>query len=292
MKKLLLAAFAVVCAIAFGGGTAVADTVMHNCPSEGEWSIAVYTGKDGGSAGEALATCGVAVAYNFDESGAWERYIEGAPEVSNLDTLDNLDAVLVLGGNGAVAEVDEAVTEVIYGRQYSDALPTLENDINHGALTMYVVRPGGFSGGYGPYLPTTVESVGDGDVEATFEQREMSPAEEFLFYWEGELFATESGPRAIGLGFIYSVEVGIGADGTYTISIPVPEYQEWWCGPRIGVCRVTTADWLPFNPTCPISTWVKEMNEPLVCPGYPDAEFGLFRCKNPPAGKEYCSIFD
>jgi hypothetical protein len=72
---------------------------MQNCPPEGKWSIAVYGGEER-PADEALALCAVPVevAYWLDpDTQAWSRYLRGRPELSNLDSLQNLQGVIALG---------------------------------------------------------------------------------------------------------------------------------------------------------------------------------------------------
>ena len=72
---------------------------MRNCPQAGKWSIAVHTGA-AGSAGDALALCGVPVeaAYWLDpDTQDWSRYFRGRPGLSNLDSLQNLQGVIALG---------------------------------------------------------------------------------------------------------------------------------------------------------------------------------------------------
>ena len=75
---------------------------LTNCPLPGKWSLAVWSGSDGAPTGDALATCsGVTVeaAYWLDpQTQGWLRYFRGLPQLTSLDTLDNLQAVLALGG--------------------------------------------------------------------------------------------------------------------------------------------------------------------------------------------------
>jgi protein-disulfide isomerase len=75
---------------------------LHNCPSANRWSIAVWSGSDGVATEDALATCsGVTVeaAYWLDpQTQGWLRYFRGLPEVTSLQTLDDLQGVLALGG--------------------------------------------------------------------------------------------------------------------------------------------------------------------------------------------------
>jgi len=75
---------------------------LTNCPLPGNWSLAVWSGSDGVLTDDALATCsGVAVdaVYWLDpQTQGWLRYFRALPQLTSLDTLDNLQAVLALGG--------------------------------------------------------------------------------------------------------------------------------------------------------------------------------------------------
>jgi len=75
---------------------------LTNCPQPGKWSLAVWSGSDGVQTVDALATCSdvtVDAAYWLDpQTQGWLRYFQGMPEFTNLNTLDNLQAVLALGG--------------------------------------------------------------------------------------------------------------------------------------------------------------------------------------------------
>jgi hypothetical protein len=75
--------------------------LMHNCPPAGKLSIAVWEGRDGTAASDALVTCGadaVAAAYSLDpQTGAWSRWFAGKPGVSNLPPLYDMQGVLALG---------------------------------------------------------------------------------------------------------------------------------------------------------------------------------------------------
>jgi uncharacterized protein YkwD len=74
------------------------------CPAAGRWSMAVWNGSDDTPTGDALATCAgapVAAAYWLDpQSQGWLRFLNGYPQFTNLTTLDNLQAVMLLGGEG------------------------------------------------------------------------------------------------------------------------------------------------------------------------------------------------
>ncbi|HJX61658.1 MAG TPA: DUF333 domain-containing protein, partial [Dehalococcoidia bacterium] len=77
------------------------EGTMHGCPPAGRWSLAVWDGAGGTTAGDALATCGadaVQAAYSLDaQTGAWSRWFAGKPDVSNLAPLSNMQGVLALG---------------------------------------------------------------------------------------------------------------------------------------------------------------------------------------------------
>jgi hypothetical protein len=74
---------------------------MVGCPAAGRWSLAVWSGADDTPTADALATCGAPVeaAYWLDpQSQGWLRFSDEHPELSSLKTLDNLQAVILLGG--------------------------------------------------------------------------------------------------------------------------------------------------------------------------------------------------
>jgi hypothetical protein len=82
------------------GSSEAQQGTMHNGPSSGKWSIAVWEGDDGVAADQALATCAeeVAAAYALDpDTGQWSRWFAGKPEISNLSSVDNMEGVLALG---------------------------------------------------------------------------------------------------------------------------------------------------------------------------------------------------
>lgn len=74
---------------------------MHYCPEAAKWSIATWSGDDGTDVEKALASCdaaGVAAAYYLDpETQGWQRWFAGRPEVSNLQSLDDMQGVIALG---------------------------------------------------------------------------------------------------------------------------------------------------------------------------------------------------
>jgi len=78
---------------------------MWNCPQASRWAIAVWSGDDGATVDEALATCGndgVSAAYYLDpQTGNWLRWFSGRPEISNLATLNNLQGIIALGSPSA-----------------------------------------------------------------------------------------------------------------------------------------------------------------------------------------------
>jgi hypothetical protein len=80
---------------------------MQNCPLQDRWAISVWSGQDGTSAEQALATCGedvVALAYYVDpQTQVWSRWFRDRPEISNLSTLKDLQGLIMLGSAEAPA---------------------------------------------------------------------------------------------------------------------------------------------------------------------------------------------
>jgi hypothetical protein len=73
---------------------------MRNCPNAGKWAMSAWGGPHGTDAEDALATCKevIALAYYLDpETQTWLRYVHDRPELTTLDTLDNLQGVFALG---------------------------------------------------------------------------------------------------------------------------------------------------------------------------------------------------
>jgi len=74
---------------------------MVGCPAAGKWSLAVWTGSDGTDTGQALAACqagAVAAAYYMSpDTQLWSRWFPGRPEVSDLQALNDMQAVIALG---------------------------------------------------------------------------------------------------------------------------------------------------------------------------------------------------
>ncbi len=85
-----------------GAGSSEAQQgAMHNCPQPEKWAIAVWNGDDGTDAEQAFATCAegaVAAAYWIDpQTQVWSRWFAGRPDVSTLETLDDLQGVVAQG---------------------------------------------------------------------------------------------------------------------------------------------------------------------------------------------------
>jgi len=82
------------------GSSQAQDGTMHNCPQPGMWAISVWEGEETATA-EALDTCGDgavdAAYYIHPDSQKWRVFFKGDPAISNLDTVDNLQAVATLG---------------------------------------------------------------------------------------------------------------------------------------------------------------------------------------------------
>ncbi len=99
----MLALSTLALAWAIGPGSSEAQQgAMHNCPQAGKWAISVWDGADGTDTGEALATCGegaVGVAYSIDpDTQGWLRWFAERPEMTTLSILDNMQGIIVLGG--------------------------------------------------------------------------------------------------------------------------------------------------------------------------------------------------
>jgi hypothetical protein len=80
---------------------------MQNCPQAGKWAISVWSGDNGADATQAFATCGpgaVAAAYHLDpQTQGWLRWFADRPQLSNLQTLNDMQGVIALGALGAPA---------------------------------------------------------------------------------------------------------------------------------------------------------------------------------------------
>lgn len=286
-RAILIALSAVLVALLAIGGlaaTAQAEASMHNCPQDGQWGTAVWTGADGTSADEALGTCDTVVAaYAFDYRGGTLRWFSERPELNTLLSLNNLDAVIALGGP-SIPVVPEPV-------QTTGPIPegcTVDD------LTMATC-----SAGDGTYhartgLHTKPPTITDHWALAAWEQRQMAPVKEFCFYCNGEFLQCIPAPDKGGFGHTYTIGIVL-MSGQYEIKPIEHEYIRHYCGRdpegNYRYCRISSADSIPFNPTCG-ARWELHPDQPPTCPGYPDAEFGAFRCANPPEGKQYCNFFD
>jgi hypothetical protein len=98
-----LGLLALVWAVGTGSSQAQQGT-MHNCPQPGRWAISVWEGEETETA-EALDTCGAgavdAAYYIHPFTQIWRGFFRGNPAISNLDTLDDLQAVVTLGSSTA-----------------------------------------------------------------------------------------------------------------------------------------------------------------------------------------------
>jgi hypothetical protein len=74
---------------------------LHNCPQPGQYAISVWEGEET-ETGEALDTCGagaIDAAYYIEPSTqAWRVFFRDQPAVSDLDSLNDLQAVVTIGG--------------------------------------------------------------------------------------------------------------------------------------------------------------------------------------------------
>jgi beta-lactamase superfamily II metal-dependent hydrolase len=75
---------------------------MMGCPQFGRWAISAWPGPSGTPIDQAVRNCmgaEIAEAYWIDpETQAWKRYFAGHPEVSDLTTLDSMQAIITYGG--------------------------------------------------------------------------------------------------------------------------------------------------------------------------------------------------
>ncbi len=74
---------------------------LLNCPFSGKWAMSVWDGPSGTATADALATCtGVTIdaAYSLDRTtNVWYRYFPGRSDINNLLTLNDMQAIIVLG---------------------------------------------------------------------------------------------------------------------------------------------------------------------------------------------------
>ena len=91
------------------GGASQGSGQMVNCPQSGKWSIAVWDGADATGIETALDTCSTTVeaAFALDpDTQLFSRFFRGRPEVSNLQSLGELEGVLALGGTTTAAAAE------------------------------------------------------------------------------------------------------------------------------------------------------------------------------------------
>ena len=95
--------------VAFNGGAEGQEGMLQNCPQPTKWAISVWSGDDGTDVDQAMDTCGegaVLAAYGFDpDTQAWKRWLVERPDISNLESLGDMEGIIALGGKDTVAEV-------------------------------------------------------------------------------------------------------------------------------------------------------------------------------------------
>jgi hypothetical protein len=120
---------------------------MHNCPSAGKWSIAVWDGANGTAADGALASCGtgeVDAAYSLNsQTGAWSRWFAGKAELSNLPPLNDMQGVLALGTAATPTPTPQPTTSP---EPMEPGHLTLTQAIEHGLVLVEITGNGGSSG--------------------------------------------------------------------------------------------------------------------------------------------------
>lgn len=282
MKKTLAALAFVLVALLAIGSQADASATMHNCPQEGKWEISVWTG-DTTDAGEALGTCGnIEVAYALTPTGAWERYIVGAPEVNTLETIDQYQGVIALGG--PVAPVVPKPTNVsVFG--------TLPDGCTINDLAIATQSGGQGHAHARTGLHTQPLQVKDGVATRTWTQ--FSVAVEVCFYCNGEFLQCADFPKASGDAHCYTVEV-IVSGNEYEILPRQHEYMRFYLGTDSEgnpIYGRGMGGWIQPNPTCPTDDWRWEEARGLYCEGYPDAQWGAYRCgpdQEPLPDEEWC----
>jgi rhodanese-related sulfurtransferase len=118
-KSVRLLALALIAAAAFAASwmAAPAQTgaqagAMHNCPTSGKWSIAVWDGADGTTATDALATCGagaVDAAYALDpQTGAFLPAPALRAKFAAVGAFDKKRVITYCGG-GIAASADSLI---------------------------------------------------------------------------------------------------------------------------------------------------------------------------------------
>ena len=107
LKYRLAALIAVVALVSLAGSWASSSSpsgaeagMMYNCPQAGQWAISVWSGPDVDTA-EALDTCGPgavdAAYYIHPLTQTWRVFFREQQAISDLNTLDDLQAVATLG---------------------------------------------------------------------------------------------------------------------------------------------------------------------------------------------------
>jgi hypothetical protein len=96
-----LIALVALAALAINSSPSEAATgTLSNCPPAGKWAISVWSG-EGAPIEEALDTCGEgsidAAYYLHPLTQTWRVYFSGQPEISDLISLDDLQAIATLG---------------------------------------------------------------------------------------------------------------------------------------------------------------------------------------------------
>jgi hypothetical protein len=80
---------------------------LSNCPPAGKWAISVWSG-EGAATAEALDTCGAgsidAAYYIHPLTQTWRVFFRGQPALSDLTSLDDLQAIAALGSPTASPE--------------------------------------------------------------------------------------------------------------------------------------------------------------------------------------------
>ena len=75
---------------------------LQNCPQPGKWALSTWDGPHSTATDQALATCptSVTAGYALDPlTPGWLRYFDGRPDINDLATVDNMQAVLTLGAS-------------------------------------------------------------------------------------------------------------------------------------------------------------------------------------------------
>lgn len=282
MKKAILILALLLGAMGLAGQTVASDgPTMHNCPQDGKWAISVWTG-DTTDAGEALATCNIQAAYALTPSGAWQRYIPGAPDVNNMGPLGKYDGVIALGGPAVpVAEPETNVS--IFGELDGCTINDLALSARAAGDSTYYARSG---------LHMEPPPIIEGTL-ATWTVQQMAPLVEVCLYCDGLLQCADT-PEASGDAHIYTIEVLVNGD-QYEILPRGHEYMQFYVGRdaegNYRYARLGEGGKIPFNPTCPNNAWKWDDDKGFWCEGYPDAVWKARLCnpgESPVPGETYC----